>query len=99
GTMYSRSTNSPRPRVCRTRQMPAADNQGRVLITKDGDYGRLHVQAGIPRNGVVFLKPDVDTPDLADRLSEIVGRHEQALPPGAFVAAARKRARRRAPPP
>ena len=62
-----------------------ADEQGRVLITKDGDYGGLRVREGIPRSGVVYVKPDANTPELADRLPAIVERHRAALLRGAFV--------------
>ena len=62
-----------------------ADEQGRVLITKDGDYGGLRVREGIPRSGVVYVKPDANTPDLADQLPEILAHHQDALSRGAFV--------------
>ncbi len=62
-----------------------ANEQGRVLITKDGDYGALHVRNGIPACGVVYVKADANTPDLADRLPAILARHHAALSRGAFV--------------
>ena len=34
-----------------------ANEQG-MLITKDGDYGALHVRNGIPACGVVYVKAD-----------------------------------------
>ncbi len=62
-----------------------AQKQGRVLVTKDGDYGGLRVREGIPRSGVVYVKPDANIPSLADRPSEIISRHHDALSRGAFV--------------
>ena len=62
-----------------------ANEQGRVLITKDGDYGGLHVRDGIPSCGVVYVKADANTPDLANRLPAILARHHAALSRGAFI--------------
>ena len=70
-----------------------ADDQGRVLITKDGDYGDLRVREGIPEVGVVYVKPDANTPDLADRLPGILERHRESLSRGAFVTVDRARER------
>ncbi len=73
----------------------AANDQNRILITKDGDYGGILMRNGIPQSGVVYVKSDANTPNFASRLPEIVARHRDALSRGAFVTvdSARERVR------
>jgi predicted nuclease of predicted toxin-antitoxin system len=63
-----------------------AQDDGRVLVTKDVDFGKLRHIDGIPSTGVVYIKPAAEREgNLATRLPEVIKAHESDLSCGAFV--------------
>jgi predicted nuclease of predicted toxin-antitoxin system len=63
-----------------------AQNDGRVLVTKDVDFGKLRHIDGIPSTGIVYIKPAAEREgNLDTRLPDIIKAHERDLSRGAFV--------------
>ena len=77
-----------------------AEQQGRIIITKDSDFGTLKAMQSIPATGMVFIKEDANTKGLAKSLPGIVKAHAAALSRGAqiTVGANRIRVREQKPP-
>jgi predicted nuclease of predicted toxin-antitoxin system len=63
-----------------------AQDDSRVLVTKDVDFGKLRHIDGIPSTGVVYIKPAAEREgNLDTRLPEIIKAHKNDLSRGAFV--------------
>ena len=69
-----------------------AQEQGRVLVTRDSDLGTLKVIEGVPQTGLVFIR-GIDTKTAAQLLPGIVKDHAAALSRGAQITVGANRVR------
>lgn len=72
--------------------MRAAASEQRVIVTHDGDFGRLAIAAGEPFTGVVFLRPGhVDPVFTIGALGRLLAEDLELTAP--FIVVVRRRGR------
>lgn len=64
-----------------------AENQGRVVLTHDSDFGRLTVQRGLAVPGIVYLRPGHRDPSVVMQRLQAIEETAADLEPGFVVVA------------
>ena len=70
-----------------TEVLEKARGDGRVVVTHDGDFGRLAVSAGQGHAGIVYLRPGHIDPTMVLQSLDAIERTIDAVDPGFIIVA------------